>query len=444
MKNILIAPFRNIRTKTSLFVFFILTITIAVSYLIMDNMMQERIQREVIKRAESLCRNIASTAGYSSFSGDILGLDTLVFKAKESNLDVEDIAIVNPDREILVHSNVNKTGTAFYPSKGSVLKIYDDGTEIKDITVMQGDYFEITSPIIFMNKNLGLIILSVNKSVLYNTQRTMRNRIAWVFVVILLVGTVSSVFLSSFLSRPIRELSIGVAELKNGRESRPLKIYSKDELGRLTESFNEMSALITNQKNKLSKYARDLEQSYISTVKVLAAAIDAKDNYTLGHSTRVARLSVELGKETGLSKEDLEELEIACLFHDVGKIKIPDSILLKDGKLEEKERAEMERHPEYGAEILTKAPSLLKYLPVVRHHHEWYNGTGYPDGLRGEEIPTTAAITSLADVYDAMTSDRPYRRALSKEEALRKIRELSGIQFSPELVKKFVRILRKR
>ena len=192
---------------------------------------------------------------------------------------------------------------------------------------MQGDYFEITSPIIFMNKNLGLIVLSVNKSVLYNTQRTMRNRIAWVFVVILLVGTVSSVFLSSFLSRPIRELSIGVTELKNGRESRPLKIYSKDELGRLTESFNEMSALITNQKNKLSKYARDLEQSYISTVKVLAAAIDAKDNYTLGHSTRVARLSVELGKETGLSKEDLEELEIACLFHDVGKIKIPDSIL---------------------------------------------------------------------------------------------------------------------
>lgn len=444
MKNILLGPFRNIRTKTSLFVFFMLTATIAVSYVIMDNMMQERIQSEVIKRAESLCRNIASAAGYSSISGDILGLDTLVFKAKESNLDVEDIAIVNPEREILVHSNVSKTGAAFYPSAGSILKTYDDGTEIKNITVMQGDYFEITSPIIFMKKNLGLIVLSVNKSVLYNTQHTMRNRIAWVFVVILMVGTISSVFLSLFLTRPIQELSIGVAELKNGQESRPLRIYSKDELGRLTESFNEMSALITNQKNKLSKYAQDLEESYISTVKVLAAAIDARDNYTLGHSTRVARLSVEMGKEIDLSKEDLEELEIACLFHDVGKIKIPDSILLKKGRLEEQERAEMERHPEYGAEILTKAPSLLKYLPVVRHHHEWYNGTGYPDGLRGEEIPTTAAITSLADVYDAMTSDRPYRRALSKEEAKHKIQELSGKQFSPEFVKKLVRILRKQ
>jgi len=357
---------------------------------------------------------------------------------------VEDIAIVNPEREILVHSNMSKTGAPFYPSEGFILKAYEDGTEIKDITVMGGDYFEISSPITFMEKNLGFTVLSVNKSVLYNAQHSMRNRIAWVFIVILLVGTVSSIFLSSFLTRPIRELSVGVTELKNGQDSRPLRIYSKDELGRLTESFNEMSSLITNQKNKLSKYAQDLEESYISTVRVLAAAIDARDNYTLGHSTRVARLSVEIGKEIGLSEEDLEELEIACLFHDVGKIKIPDSILLKKETLEEHERAEMERHPQYGAEILTKAPSLLKYLPVVRYHHEWYNGTGYPDGLKGEEIPTTAAVTSLADAYDAMTSDRPYRRALSKEEALRTIRELTGKQFSPELVKKFIKILRKK
>lgn len=444
MKNILFGSFINIRAKTSFFVFFMLTVTLAVSYVIMDDIMQERIQREVIKRAESLCRNIASAAGYSSISGDILGLDTLVFKAKKSNLDVEDIAIVNPGREIIVHSNMNKTGAPFSPSAGFVLQAYEDGTEIKDVKVTGGDYYEISSPITFMEKNLGFTVLSVNKSVLYSAQHSMRYRITWVFIVILMVGTVSSIFLSSFLTRPIRELSSGVAELKKGQNSRPLKIYSKDELGRLTESFNEMSSLITNQKNELSKYAKDLEESYISTVRVLAAAIDARDNYTLGHSTRVARLSVELGKELGLSEEELEELEIACLFHDVGKIKIPDSILLKKETLEDHERAEMERHPQYGAEILTKAPSLIKYIPVVRHHHEWYDGTGYPDGLKEEEIPTTAAIISLADAYDAMTSDRPYRRALSKEEALHKIRELTGKQFSPELVKKFVKILKKK
>jgi len=205
-----------------------------------------------------------------------------------------------------------------------------------------------------------------------------------------------------------------------------------------------MSALITDQKNRLGKYAQDLEESYIATVEVLAAAIDARDHYTLGHSTQVASLSVELGEKSGLSKEELEELEIACLFHDVGKIKIPDIILLKEGKLEEKEMAEMRRHPEYGAEILIKAPSLLKYIPVVKHHHEWYDGSGYPDGLRGEEIPLTVAIASVADVFDAMISDRIYRQALSKEEALRKIQELSGKQFFPELVKIFVKMLRKK
>jgi putative nucleotidyltransferase with HDIG domain len=289
-----------------------------------------------------------------------------------------------------------------------------------------------------MENKLGSVVLSINKSVLYNAQRIMRKRIFWVFVIILLVGTASSVFLSSFLTRPIQELSTGVEELKKGKKSRKLHIYSKDELGRLSESFNEMSSIITQQKEKLSEYAQDLGDSYVATIKVLAATIDAKDHYTLGHSTRVANVSVALGREIGLPAKDLENIKIACLFHDVGKIKIPDSILLKNGKLEPGEEIEMMRHPVYGAEILSKAASLHKYIPVVRHHHEWYDGTGYPDRLGGEEIPVSVAITALADSFDAMTTDRPYRKALSLGDALEKIYKLSGTQFSPELVMKFI------
>jgi putative nucleotidyltransferase with HDIG domain len=285
---------------------------------------------------------------------------------------------------------------------------------------------------------LGLVVLSINKSVLYNAQRTMGKRIFWVFAIILLVGTTSSIFLSSFLTRPIQELSTGVEELKKGKKSRKLHIYSKDELGRLSESFNEMSSIITRQKEKLSEYAQDLGESYVATIKVLAATIDAKDHYTLGHSTRVANVSVALGREIGLPGKDLEDLKIACLFHDVGKIKIPDSILLKNGKLEPGEETEIMRHPVYGAEILSKAASLLKYIPVVRHHHEWYDGTGYPDRLGGEEIPVCVAISALADYFDAMTTDRPYRKALSLGDALEKIYNLSGTQFSPDLVMKFI------
>ena len=290
-----------------------------------------------------------------------------------------------------------------------------------------------------MNRNLGKVVLSINKSTIYAAQKQVQRNIALVFAVILLVGIIGSVILSSFLTRPIKELNSGVEGLKYGRKSNQLKIYSQDELGRLTQSFNEMSLLITTQREELSKYAEDLEKSYVATVKVLSAAIEARDHYTLGHSTRVAKLSVEIGKEMKLTEEKLEQLEIACLFHDVGKIKIPDSILLKKGKLNSSEYREMKRHPEYGAEILSKAASLLKYIPAVKHHHEWFNGAGYPDGLSGEKIPLPAAIISLADVFDAMTSDRPYRKALSVKESLQIMKGLAGIQFAPDQVEVFLK-----
>ncbi|MBE3129109.1 MAG: HD-GYP domain-containing protein, partial [Acidobacteria bacterium] len=186
-----------------------------------------------------------------------------------------------------------------------------------------------------------------------------------------------------------------------------------------------------------------LEEAYVSTVRVVAAAIDARDSYTHGHSTRVSELVVALARELGMSGQELDDIEISCLFHDVGKIKISDAILHKAGKLAPDEWEEMKKHAEYGAEILRKAPSLRRFIPAVRHHHEWYDGSGYPDGLSGERIPREAAIISLADAYDAMTSDRPYRQAMTKAKALNTIREFAGKQFSPDLTPVFLRTVEK-
>jgi HD-GYP domain-containing protein (c-di-GMP phosphodiesterase class II) len=232
-----------------------------------------------------------------------------------------------------------------------------------------------------------------------------------------------------------------VEELKYGTAKSPLKIYSQDELGKLTRSFNEMSALIAKQRGKLSKYAADLEEAYVSIVKVVAAAIDARDTYTHGHSARVAKISLLIGKKIGLSEQDLRDLEIACLFHDVGKIKTPDSILLKRHELSPAEYKKMMQHVDYGASILSWAPSLAKYIPSILHHHEWHNGKGYPEGLAGEEIPLFAAIITIADAFDAMTSDRPYRKALLKEQALHEIARNSGTQFRPDLVSVFLEVM---
>jgi putative nucleotidyltransferase with HDIG domain len=252
------------------------------------------------------------------------------------------------------------------------------------------------------------------------------------------VAVIGVYFLSVFITRPVKELASGVDELQQAGRARLLRVYSMDELGKLTESFNTMCRTITEQQEELAKYNRELEEAYISTVSILAMAIDVRDPSTLGHSMRVAVNSMMIGEEIGLSKKELEELEIASLFHDVGKLKTPDSVLFKNRTLDSIEFNEVRRHPEEGAEILKKAKSLQKYIAPVRHHHEYYNGQGYPDGLEGDKIPLYAAIIAIADTYDAMTSTRPYKRSLSKVEAIQELKNGAGKQFHPGLVKAFL------
>lgn len=440
-----LSVFGNISAKATVYVMVLLAAAILAAYYAALHTMNEEVRDSIIRRAESLGRSIASASGYHLILNDLLALDNMVFKVKAANPDITAISVIGAAGEIIVHSDPAKTGRRLAyteaarpeggPANGTVLD--GAGGEASRVLAME-------SPITFLGKDLGRVRLELDWSVLYNARAQARRRIVPLFAVILVLGFVSSVFLSHRVTRPVRELASGVEEMKRGGRTRPLRVYSADELGRLTASFNEMTALITEQRDKLGSYARELEEAYVSTVRILAAAIEARDKYTLGHSTRVAELAVTLAREAGLAAEEVETTEIACLFHDVGKIRIPDAILHKRGRLDPEELREMKRHPEYGAELLSKAPSLYKYIPAVRHHHEWYDGSGYPDGLSRDRIPTVAAIISLADAFDAMTSDRPYRQALSQEEALATIAGHSGRQFHPELTTLFLRLLKKR
>ncbi len=431
----------SLRFKIAFLVVILLTSTSFVLSIITVQIMNNYIMNEIIKRGESVGKSIAASAGYNLLAKDLLGLDNLVFKAKSSNSDMLYVAIVDPDMKTVVHSDTEMIGRTKPAARGRLIRDIADGTTVRELTNSTGSIFEISCPIVFMKKSLGSVIIGMNRSILLEAQRKVGNMILIVFGIIVVLGIFASSLLASFLIRPIKELSAGVEELKYGTAKNPLRIYSQDELGNLTRNFNEMSALIADQRGKLTEYARDLEEAYVSMVKVVAAAIDARDSYTHGHSARVAQLSLLLGKQIGLPKEDLRDLEIACLFHDVGKIKTPDSILLKPGKLNEAETKEMRQHVMYGASILSRAPSLYKYIPSTRHHHEWHNGKGYPDGLVGGNIPLFAAIISIADAFDAMTSDRPYRKALFKEEALSRISRMSGIQFRPNLVTMFLEVM---
>lgn len=430
----------SLRFKFAFLVVVLLTSTSFILCILTVQIMNNYILNEIIKRGESVGKSIAAAAGYSLLSRDRLGLDNLVFKAKTSNSDMPYVAIVDLDMKTIVHSETPMGGETRQVSQGRLHRKADDGTTVIELPNPSGVIFEISCPIVFAKKTLGNVIIGMNKSVLIEAQKKVKDRIVIAFGIIVVLGIFASSLLASFLIKPIKELSVGVDQLKNGTTKKPLRIYSQDELGELTRNFNEMSALITEQKGRINKYAYDLEEAYVSIVKVVAAAIDARDSYTHGHSARVAQLSLLIGKQAGLSKDELEELEVACLFHDVGKIKTPDSILLKPGRLSPAEYKDMMNHVEDGASILSRAPSLVKYIPSTRHHHEWHNGKGYPDGLVGDNIPLFAAIISIADAYDAMTSDRPYRKALSEEEALREIDRMSGIQFRPDLVTIFLEL----
>ncbi|HKU57237.1 MAG TPA: HD-GYP domain-containing protein [Gaiellaceae bacterium] len=192
---------------------------------------------------------------------------------------------------------------------------------------------------------------------------------------------------------------------------------------------------------RLAESNRLLEESALEAVESLNATVDAKDPYTAGHSQRVQRIAVALGEELGLERERLDVLRFAGLFHDIGKIGVPDAILTKPDRLTELEYAIVKRHPEDGARIVGRLHSLHAAVPAILHHHERWDGNGYPQRLRGEAIPLEAAIVGLADAVDAMTTDRPYSAAMSLEDATAEVVRHRGTQFAPALVDAFVALV---
>lgn len=187
----------------------------------------------------------------------------------------------------------------------------------------------------------------------------------------------------------------------------------------------------------------EMRNLYIATIQALNTAVEAKDPYTSGHASRVEKYAVQLAEFYGLPFEKIQDIKTAAILHDIGKIGVNDSILNKATKLTQLEFEEIMKHPSIGAEILSKVDFLKKISNVVKYHHERYDGKGYPEGLSSGEIPLEACILAIADSYDAMTSDRPYRKALTKEEAIEEIRKNSGTQFHPILAEKFAEMLSK-
>jgi putative nucleotidyltransferase with HDIG domain len=277
----------------------------------------------------------------------------------------------------------------------------------------------------------GFLAVQLKADALVSSAAQLRLILTLVFtgaaLLTLLVGTVTA----SLLTRPIDLLVRSMRAVSAGDLQHRARVASRDEIGYLARTFNEMTA-------SLEEKTAALEETTFASMEALARAIDARDSSTFGHSARVAAISLEIADEMHLPIKDREALRRGALLHDIGKIGVEDKVLRKTGPLSAAEADDMREHPRIGHDMLKGLRFLQPSLPGVLYHHERWDGTGYPTGLRGSAIPLAVRILSVADVFDALTSDRPYRQGLSSDAVIAAIRAESGLQFDPDVVTAFL------
>jgi HD-GYP domain-containing protein (c-di-GMP phosphodiesterase class II) len=283
------------------------------------------------------------------------------------------------------------------------------------------------------NSRLGVIAIQDERAALASVA-DMRRQTLFISLFAATFALLIGFYFAKKLTQPVQELAAGAHRIAGGDFSQRIDVRSRTELGELGQSFNLMTDQLERFIEDLQHSAKENRELFIGTVKALAAAIDGKDPYTRGHSERVARFSVAIAQRMGLADEEVEKIRISALLHDVGKIGIDDNILKKPSALTDEEFEIMKKHPQKGYKIMSQIPAMKEFLPGMYMHHEMVNGEGYPQGLKGDEIPVMARIVSVADTFDAMTTDRPYQRAMIFEDAVARIKSFIGTRYDEQVV----------
>ena len=256
------------------------------------------------------------------------------------------------------------------------------------------------------------------------------------------LALVLAYLLAATVTRPIKALARGTEAFATGQLDHRVQVTSRNELGALAATFNAMAQQMQDYIQRLKLAAQVNNELFMGTIKALADAIDEKDPYTRGHSERVNRYAVLLAKQLGLGNKEMREVHISSLFHDIGKIGIEDKILRKPAMLTDQEYTIMKQHPEKGAQMLSKIRAMKDIIPGIRFHHERWDGTGYPVGMKGEQIPLSARIVAVADAFDAMTTHRPYQKAMSFDKAIARLLDLSEKVYDRRVVLAFQEVYR--
>ncbi|HEX7723869.1 MAG TPA: HD domain-containing phosphohydrolase [Pyrinomonadaceae bacterium] len=302
------------------------------------------------------------------------------------------------------------------------------------VTPMLGSYATVE---LDQSSLLGVIAIQDEAAALASVS-DMRRQTLFVSLLAAVLALVFGFYFAEKLTRPVRELAAGAQRIAAGDFSQRVRVLGRTELGELGASFNQMTVQVERFVGDLQRSAEENHELFLGTVKALAAAIDGKDPYTRGHSERVSRFSVATAQALGLAEVEIEKIRISALLHDVGKIGIDDRILKKPSALTDEEFEIMKTHPQKGFKIMSQIPAMRDFLPGMYMHHEMINGQGYPQGLKDDELPMQARIVSVADTFDAMTTERPYQRAMDLEAALTRLKSFIGTRYDARVVAAFI------
>lgn len=282
---------------------------------------------------------------------------------------------------------------------------------------------------VLLERDRDLAFASVNAMI--------RDTLFW-GAVVLAAGLVVGLVFARRLSAPIAGLARQTRAISGGQYGSTVPVTGTAEIAHLSENFNKMSISIRDAFEEVERRAAENKELFINSIRALAQAIDAKDPYTRGHSERVATYAEAIAAEMGLPADEVEKVKLSGLLHDVGKIGVDDRIIRKPTALTEEEFELMKIHPVKGAAIMAAIPQLADVIPGMKYHHEKWQGGGYPEGLKGDEIPLQARIVTVADTFDAMTTTRPYQKAMEIQYVVERIRQFAPSRFDPRIVEAFV------
>ena len=400
----------SLRWKVS--ISFSVLLFMVVGLLFFAFMRYERIflHREGEKRAQSLALNLAVNARDPLLAEDDLRLGPVTESISQDS-DVLYAFLMDHQSRVLYHSDPVKTG-----------KLLPQGVPMSEKGVIQ-----VSVPIVVEEVQVGTAVVGLSEDHIREAVAATAIGLIFPLSVGTGLGLLGIFFLTGVHINRVELLEKAVQALGSGNLQVRVDDRSMDEVGRLSRGFNEMVT-------QLHVARKLVEKNFKETISALAEAVEAKDAYTRGHCDRVARISLAIAKRAGLETAHCMELELAAILHDIGKIGVEEGVVGKLGPLNPDETRDMRHHPEIGARILSPLSSLKKVGSYVKHHHEHYDGTGYPDRLKGEKIPLPSRIILLADAFDAMTTDRPYRDSLTRKEAFQRINLGRGKQFDPRVV----------